>query len=503
MSNTQHAYLAFDLGAESGRAVLGRLQADNLTIEELHRFANEPVQYNGELHWDMPRLYFEIQKGLARAVSTAGPRLSGIGLDTWGVDYALLGENGALLENPFHYRDSRTSGMVERVCALVSREEIYHQTGIQFMEFNTLYQLYAGFQKTPKLYGLAEKLLMVPDLLNFWLTGGPSCEFTIATTTQFYNPRQQGWATELLQKLGLPTHFLLPLVQPGTVVGRLAAPLASETGAGAVPVIAPACHDTGSAFSAVPSAEESVFISSGTWSVMGAEVTQPVINPAALRLNFTNEGGVCGTFRLSKNVMGLWLLQGCRREWRSRGRDWSYGELVQLARAKPGWRSLVDPDHASFQRFASMPEAIARFCRMTEQPEPEDAAAYTRAILESLALKYRYVLEALEQLTGKAGKEIHIVGGGAKNQLLNQLTADATGCRVFAGPTEATALGNIGMQMLGTGAAGSLAEVREVIARSYPPEVYEPRETGKWQEVYKRFKEYCDLSAARKVAGAT
>jgi sugar (pentulose or hexulose) kinase len=481
------------MGAESGRAVLGRLQAGNLTTEELHRFANEPVQYNGELHWDVPRLWLEIQKGLALAASTAGMRLSGIGLDAWGVDYALLGENGALLGNPFHYRDSRTSGVIERVCAVVSREEIYRQTGIQVMEFNTLYQLYAGFQKTPKLYRSAERLLTIPDLFNFWLTGQASCEFTIATTTQFYNPRQQRWATELLQKLGLPTHFLLPVIQPGTVLAPLAAPLASQTGAGAVPVIAPACHDTGSAVAAVHSADQSVFISSGTWSVLGTELTQPVINSAAQHLNFTNEGGVCGTFRLQKNIAGLWLLQGCRREWRSRGQDWSYGELVHLAEAKPGFRSLVDPDHTSFVRCASMPETISRFCRMTEQPEPEDAAAYTRAILESLALKYRFVLEALEQLTGKPSREIHIVGGGAKNQLLNQLTADATGRRVIAGPTEATALGNIGMQMLANGAANSLREVREVIARSFPAQVYEPREIDKWPAVYKRFREYCEV----------
>jgi rhamnulokinase len=492
MLNTQHAYLAFDMGAESGRAVLGSLQADNLTIEELHRFPNEPVQYNGELHWDVPRLWLEMQKGLALATSTRGIKLSGIGVDTWGVDYALLGENGALLENPFHYRDSRTGGVMERVCGVLSRDEIYSQTGIQFMEVNTLYQLCAGFQKTPKLYHSAERLLTIPDLFNFWLTGEASCEFTNATTTQFYNPRQQRWATELLQKLGLPTHFLPPVIQPGTVLGPLADSVASQTGTAAVPVIAPGCHDTGSAFAAVH-ADQSNFISSGTWSLLGTEVTQPVINSVAQRLNFTNEGGVCGTFRLLKNIMGLWLLQGCRREWQSRGQDCSYGELAERAQAKPAFRSLVDPDHPSFLRFANMPEAISRFCRMTEQPEPEDPAAYTRAILEGLALKYRLVLEALEQLTGKTNREIRLVGGGAKNQLLNQFTADATGRRVLAGPTEATALGNIGMQMLATGAARSLTEVRKVIARSFPPQVYEPRETDKWQEVYKTFREYCEM----------
>ena len=493
MSTTQHAYLAFDLGAESGRAVLGRLQAGLLTMEELHRFANEPVQYNGELHWDVPRLWLEMQKGLALAASAGVGRLSGIGVDAWGDDYALLGESGTLLGDPFHYRDSRTAGMIERVSSIVSREEIYEQTGIQFMELNTLYQFYAGFEKTPKLYLNAERLLTVPDLFNFWLTGEANCEFTNATTTQCYNPRRQRWATELLQKLGLPIHLLSPLIQPGTVLGPLADPVASATGAGAVPVIAPACHDTGSAVAAVHSADQSVFISSGTWSVLGTEVTEPVINSASHRLNFTNEGGVCGTFRLLKNIAGLWLLQACRREWQTRGQDWSYGELTRRAQAEPGFQSLVDPDHPSFVRCASMPEAIARFCRTTGQPEPQDPAAYTRAILESLALKYRLVLEALEQLTGKPNTEIHIVGGGAKNQLLNQLTANATGRRVLAGPIEATALGNIGMQMLATGAANSLGEVREVIARSFPAEVYEPHETDEWQDVYKRFRQYCEV----------
>jgi rhamnulokinase len=462
-------------------------------MEEVYRFPNEPVQYNGELHWDAPRLWLEMQKGLALAASTCGTALSGIGVDTWGLDYALLGENGALLENPFSYRDSRTSGVIERISSIVSPQEIYSQTGNQLMEINTLYQLYAGFEKTPKLYHLAERLLTTPDLFNFWLTGRASCEFTISSTTQCYNPRQQRWAVELLEKLGLPTHFLTPIIQPGTILGPLVAPVASQTGAGPVPVIAPVCHDTGSAVVAVHSANQSAFISTGTWSILGTELTQPVINAASHRLNFTNEGGACGTSRLEKNILGLWLLQGCRREWRSRGRDWSYGELVELAQAKPAFRSLVDPDHPSFVRSAGMAEAISHFCHMTEQPEPEDPGAYTRTILESLALKYRHTLEALEQLTGKSNREIHIVGGGTKNQLLNQFTADASGRRVIAGPIEATALGNIGMQMLATGAVSSLGEVREVIARSFPAQVYEPQETTEWHEAYKMFKQYCEV----------
>jgi rhamnulokinase len=496
-TTSTYAYLAFDLGAESGRAVLGRFQSGSLSVEEVHRFPNEPVHYNGESHWDVARLWLEMQRALAIVGSNPSVKLAGLGLDTWGVDYALLGESGTLLENPYQYRDRRTDGMMERVFSIIPPEEIYTRTGIQFMQINTLYQLYAAFLKTPKLLQLAEKLLTIPDLFNFWLTGVAACEFTIASTTQFYDPRNRRWSTELLSKLGLPTHILAPVIQPGCVLGPLLPAVAKPAGFSAIPVIAPACHDTGSAVAAIESAGQSAFISSGTWSLLGTEVSEPVINSEAQRLNFTNEGGVCGTFRLLKNITGLWLLQCCRRDWQLKGQEYNYSELAELARSKPAFRSLVDPDHGSFLRPESMPETIARFCQMTEQPLPEDPPAYARAVLESLALKYRFVLEALERLTGRSYTEIHVVGGGSQNQLLNQFTADATGRRVVAGPVEATALGNLGMQMLATGAASSLQEVRRIIARSFPAQVFEPREPEKWQQVFDRFTQYCALSETR------
>lgn len=487
-------YLAFDLGAESGRAMLGRCTGGKLQLEEVHRFANEPVQYNGERHWDVARLWFDMQKGLARAAAAAGGRLSGIGVDTWGVDYALLGKYGALLENPFCYRDSRTDGVVEQVFACVPAEEIYARTGIQFMQINTLYQVYAHYRKHPEIFEATEKLVMVPDLLNFWLCGKASCEYSDATTTQMYDATAGRWATEILEKLGLPTHMLGEVVQPGTVLGALRPEVAAAVGAEACPVIAPACHDTGSAVAAVPGVGQNAYISSGTWSLVGTELARPVVTPEALRQNFTNEGGVCGTTRLLKNVAGLWLLQCCRHDWKLNGNDYSYSELCNQAQTQPALRSLVDPDHASFLHPEKMPETIDRFLTRTGQPTPDGPAATTRAILESLALKYRVVLEALEGLTGKTYAEIHIVGGGSRNALLNQFTADATGRRVVAGPVEATALGNVGMQMLATAEAGSLAEVRAIIERSFPVQVFKPREPEKWDAVLGRFRQYCEAS---------
>ena len=494
---SEAAFLSFDVGAESGRASIGRLQYGFLRVEEIYRFPNEPVFYNEELHWDALRLWLEIQRGLTRAGSIEGIRLNGIGVDTWGLDYALLGEIGTLLENPYHYRDARTEDISERIFARVSPEEIYARTGVQFMPINTLCQLYAHAQSKPNLLKTAERLLTISGLFNFWLTGVAVCEFTAATTTQFYDPRKRGWSTELFDKLDLPWRILGPVVQPGTMIGRLLPSVARAVDLPEIPVVAPACHDTGSAVTAVASTAEWAFISSGTWSLLGTEISEPVINSESQRLNFTNEGGVGGTFRLLKNIMGLWLLQRCRQDWQVRGHEYTYAELVQSARSSAPFRSLVDPDHSSFLHPESMPEAIARFCAATKQPVPSNPAAFTRAILESLALKYKYVLGLLERLTNRKYQEIHIVGGGAKNELLNQFTAEATGQTVIAGPAEATAIGNIGMQMLATGKATSLGEVRQVISRSFPVQVYEPTEPDKWQAVYSRFLEQCLTSGPR------
>ena len=481
-------YLAFDFGAESARAVLAHLQSGILTTEEVHRFPNEPVEYGGSLHWDVARLWFEVRKALARLGEV---ELAGIGVDAWGVDYALLGERGELLQNPYHYRDRRTEGVMEEVLRNIAREEIYQATGIQFMPINTLYQLFAARRQTPKLLEAAKYLLTIPDLFNYWLTGNAVCEFTNATTTQMVDPVKRAWATGLMQRLELPAHLPAPIVEPGSIIGTLLPDVAGHSSHAGATVIAPACHDTGSAVAAISARDGTAFLSSGTWSLVGTELDSPVITPDALRLNFTNEGGVNGTTRLLKNVMGLWMLQGCRQSWTAQGLYSDYRELIELATREPSFRHLVDPDDESFLRPPNMITAINQFCTRTHQPVPQERGAYVRAVLESLAFKYRMVLRNLEHVTGKHIAQIRIIGGGSKNRLLNQLTADATGKKVLAGPAEATALGNVAIQIVATGGAASLQEVRAVVDRSFPTEVFDPLETDKWDQHTERFEQYC------------
>ena len=487
-SNHGKPYLAFDFGAQSGRAVLAHLQSGILTTEEIHRFPNEPVEYGGALHWDVPRLWFEVRIALSRLSEV---ELGGIGVDAWGVDYALLGERGDLLENPYHYRDRRTEGVMEDVLRTVGKEEIYNATGIQFMPINTLYQLVAAQRRTPKLLGAAKRLLTIPDLFNYWLTGNAVCEFTNATTTQMVDPLKRTWATSLMQRLELPANLLAPIVEPGSILGTLLPEIAGHSSLAGTTVIAPACHDTGSAVAAVFAREGTAFLSSGTWSLLGTELDSPVITSEALRLNFTNEGGVNGTTRLLKNVMGLWMLQGCRQSWAAQGRSYDHRELIELATRQPSFRHLVDPDDELFLRPNDMLASIDKFCTRTHQSIPKEPGAYVRTVLESLAFKYRLVLRNLEQVSGKHIDQIRIIGGGSQNRLLNQLTADATGRRALAGPAEATALGNIAVQILATGEASSLQEVRAVIDRSFPTEVFEPMQTDKWDQHFERFEQYC------------
>lgn len=481
-------YLAFDFGAESGRAVLAYLQSGILTTEEVHRFPNEPVEYGESLHWDVARLWFEVRKALTRLGEV---ELAGIGVDAWGVDYALLGESGELLENPYHYRDRRTEGVMEEVVAKVGKEKIYEATGIQFMPINTLYQLFTARRRTPRLLEAAKWLLTIPDLFHYWLTGNAVCEFTNASTTQMVDPIKRCWATELMQRLELPVHLPAPIVEPGSVLGTLLPRVAGHTSLRGTSVIAPACHDTGSAVAAISARDDTAFLSSGTWSLLGTELDSPVITPEALRCNFTNEGGVNGTTRLLKNIMGLWMLQGCRHCWSAQGHSYDYRELMEIASREEPFCHLVDPDDESFLRPQDMLTAIDNFCLRTNQPVPKEPGAYVRTVLQSLAFKYRLVLRSLEQVSGKRIMQIRIIGGGSKNRLLNQLTADATGRRVLAGPCEATALGNVAIQVLATGEASSLAEIRAIVERSFPTEIFEPIETDKWDQQAERFEQYC------------
>ena len=495
MPNSPHSksYLAFDLGAESGRAVLAHLQAGILTTDEVHRFRNEPVEYGGSLHWDVARLWLEVRKSLERVKDV---ELAGIGVDAWGVDYALLGERGELLQNPYHYRDQRTQGVMEEVFRKVPKEEIYRATGIQFMPINTLYQLFAAQRETPSIIAAARQLVTIPDLFNYWLTGNAACEFTNATTTQLVDPVRRTWAVDLMQALGLRPELPAAIVEPGTMIGTLRSSLSQNSSLSPAPVIAPACHDTGSAVAAITARDGTAFLSSGTWSLIGTELDAPIVTSEALKLNFTNEGGVNGTTRLLKNVMGLWMLQGCRNCWSARGQSSDYRELVELATREPAFVHLVDPDDESFLRAVDMPAAIDGFCKRTHQPAPATPGAYVRCVLESLALKYRLVLCNLEKLCGKRFEQIRIIGGGSKNRLLNQFTADATGRRVFAGPDEATALGNIAIQILATGEASSLQEVRAIVERSFPTEIFEPTDTDRWLLQTERFEQYCEMTYA-------
>lgn len=493
MGSAGGAYLAFDLGAETGRAFVGQLRSSVLEIREIHRFPNEPVAYGAGSHWDVARLWFELRKAI-HAVHEND--LSGIGVDAWGVDYALLGERGELLLNPRHYRDRRNVRAMEEVLELVSRDEIYHATGIQFMPINTLNQLFAASRDTPRILAAADRLVMIPDLFHYWMTGNAVCEFTVATTTQFLNPTTRAWASDLLNRLRLPANLPAEIVEPGSVVGTLLPSIAAKGSWRGTPVVAPASHDTASAVAAITARDHTAFLSSGTWSLLGIELDAPVITEQARRLNFTNEGGVGGTTRLLKNVMGLWMVQRCRRSFSDHGREFTYAELMEAARAAPAFHRLVDPDDGSFLNPEDMPDAIDRFCRKCDQPPPDGPGSYARTILESLALKYRLVLRNLESLIGRSVDTIRVVGGGSRNRMLNQFTADATGKFVLAGPCEAAVLGNIGVQLVATGAVSCLAEAREIIDRSFPAEAFAPADTEKWDAAAERFEQYCGFAYA-------
>ncbi len=478
-------YLAIDLGAESGRAILGTLDGGRLSLSEAHRFGNGPVCLPDGLHWDVLRLWDEIKTGIALAVRKQGRALESVGIDTWGVDFGLLDRQGTLLSNPYHYRDSRTDGMLDKAFRRMSRQQIFQLTGIQFMQINSLYQLLSMVESQSPVLDVAETFLTMPDLFNFWLTGQSACEFSNATTTQCFDPRRRNWAEPLLTAMDIPRRIFPKVIPPGTVLGTMCQAVAKETGAGQIPVIAPACHDTGSAVAAAPAKKaDFCWISSGTWSIMGAELHEPVISQDSLAFNFTNEGGVNDTFRFCKNIAGLWLVQECRRTWARQGQDHSYAELIGMAAQAPALLSVIDPDDGEFLKPGDVPERVRTFCQRTGQVAPESKGAVVRCALESLALKYRWVLEKLEHCTGRRLEPIHIVGGGTQNQLLNQFTADATGRVVVTGPVEATAIGNILMQAVALDHIGSLSEAREMVSRSFATRLYEPGDRAGWDSAY-------------------
>ncbi len=462
-------YLAIDLGADSGRAMLGSLSSERLRLEEIHRFPNQPVMVRGTLYWDVLRLWHEIQTGLLRAMQEAKD-LKSLGLDTWGCDFALLDSNDRMMNTPVHYRDDRTVGVMDEALETVSREEIFNLTGTQFLHVNTIFQLLAIQKESPADLGRAKTFLTIPDLFNFWFTGRKLNEFTNATTTQCLNPRSMQWSHEVLNAFGLPSGIFQEVVHPGAVVGLTQLPALPE-----LEVIAPACHDTGSAVAAVPAANSDfIWISSGTWSIMGVVVPEAILSPQALQHNFTNEGGVGRTYRFCKNIMGLWLMQECRRTWAREGIEYSYTDLSELSQAEDKAIAVIDPDHGYFLAPGDMPKRIQRYCQVTRQMVPESKAEILRCINDSLALKYRWVLTRMEETLRRTLNPIHIVGGGSQNSGLNQATADATERLVVAGPAEATATGNVMVQAVASGEINSFQEIGAVVRESVSTRDFEP-----------------------------
>ncbi len=468
--------LAVDLGAESGRVMAVHFDGNRLDLEELHRFPNRGVEVRGTLYWDFLRLWSDIQTGIKKGKEH---QPASIGVDTWGVDFGLLDRDGKLLSNPVCYRDNRTEGMLEAAFARVPRERIYGRTGIQFMRINTLYQLLSLVESRAAQLEAADTFLTTPDLLNYWLTGEKASEYTIASTTQMLDARTRYWANDLLEPLDIPSRILPEIVQPGTVLGEYQG----------IPVIAPACHDTGSAVAATPAdTADYGYISSGTWSLVGLETDEPYLGADALVANVTNEGGVYGRIRLLKNVAGLWLVQQCRSTWQKEGLNYDYGQLVEMAQDAPAFQAFINPNAPEFVEPGDYPALVRVCCERTGQPIPKDAGAVIRTILESLALEYKLVFDQLMKLTGKAIKVIHIFGGGSQNELLNQMTANATGRPVIAGPVEATVSGNGLVQLIALGEIGDLKQARQVSANSGELRRYEPQEAAAWYEAYRRYK---------------
>ncbi len=491
----QQVYLGIDLGAESGRVMAGIWDGEKIRLEEMHRFRNGPVHLAGTLRWDVVRLWEEIQNGLTASAKKFGDAIQSVGVDTWGVDYVLLSKSDEIIGQPYNYRDPRTEGAVEAAFKVVPRERIFANSGLQFADYNTLYQLAAQQRQSPETLQAADTFLMMPDFLNWCLSGEKAVEFTNATTTQLVHPTTRDWSTELLEAFDIPARIFPRIVAPGTRLGSVRESLRGITGLGQVQVIAPATHDTASAVVAVPTRHSGranwAYISSGTWSLMGAEVQEARLGQSVLERNFTNEGGVDGTYRLLKNIMGLWLVQQLKRTFDSSGTTFEYAQLVQLASKAEPLRSLIDPDDTRFFRPGYMPQLIRDFCRETHQPVPETEGQLVRCAFESLALKYCQTLASIEEITGESCDVIHIVGGGCRNHLLNQFTADCCQRPVIAGPIESSVLGNLLVQARSNGAVSSLDEIRSVIRGSFDNELmeFQPDTTAasRWEDAMGRF----------------
>ena len=482
--------LAFDFGASSGRAILGTFNGETISMQEIHRFSNDPVNIRGSLHWDILRLFFEIKQGITKAIHAGG--FDAIGIDTWGVDFGLVDKEGRLLGNPLHYRDQHTVGVLEETYKTVPREELYARTGTQLLRFNTLFQLASLRKNNPELLERADKMLLIPDLFAYFLTGEIRAEYTEVSTTQMLDPITGDWAYDLIEKLDIPTRLLPPIIDAGQTYGMLSADICEELGCDPIPVIAVATHDTGSAVAAVPAVNEEhfIYISCGTWSLFGTELQAPNMSEDSARYNITNEGGFGRTTRYLKNIMGLWLIQESRRQWIREGYEVTFADLEREALASKPMQCFIDPDDASFEMPGNLPRRVQEFCEKTGQYVPQTRGEIMRCIYESLAMKYRWAYEAIRACTGINCDAIHMIGGGTKDRLLSQMTADSCNCRVIAGPIEATAIGNIAVQLIALGEIADLDAARKVVAASEALKTYEPIDTASYDAAFDRF---CDI----------
>lgn len=486
-----YKFLAFDFGASSGRAILATFDGEKIKLEEKHRFSNDPVNINGNMHWDVLRLFFEIKQGILKCANSGDRDIDCIGIDTWGVDYGLLDKDDKLLGNPYHYRDTRTEGMYDEAFKRVSKEDIYKETGIAYNWFNTIFQLLSAKLSNDSTLKEAKTLLMMPDLFNFFLTGVKKTEYTNASTTQLYNSKTYEWAYDLMDKMGIPKDIFTEVIEPGQIVGTVKPELAKELGIGEVPVIAVASHDTGSAVVSVPvpDKDDFIYISSGTWSLMGVELKEPNTSDMALNHNFTNEGGYGKTIRFLKNIMGLWLVQESRRQWIREGEELSFGELAKMSQASTPLESFIDPDYVEFSTPGDMPNRIREYCKKTGQKVPETKGEIVCTIAQSLAMRYRATVEGMEEVTGNKYNVINIVGGGIQDKVLCQFTANATNRIVSTGPVEATSIGNVVVQGIAMGAIKDLNEGRAIVKNSFDITEYTPQNTEAWDKAYEKWKE--------------
>ena len=480
-------YIAVDLGAESGRVMLGTVCDSKLELEEIHRFGNGPIKQDGSLRWNFDKLFSNIKAGIAKAVKAAGGQVCGIGVDSWGVDFGLIDENGELIENPYHYRDSRTDEMMDKAFGIMDKRELYNNSGIQFMQLNTVYQLLAAKTNRPELLDKASKLIFIAYLVSYYLCDEIFAEYSLASTSQLMDMGTKQWSEVIFDKLTLPINLMPKVVAPGTVVGKLKGELAKEFGCKPIDIIAIGSHDTASAVAAVPASEKNwAYLSSGTWSIMGLEIPDAAINDETYKYQFTNEGGVANTIRLLKNIMGLWVIQECKRQWQSEGDDLSYSRITQMAADAEPFKALIDPNDSSFFAPGSMPERINKYLVDNGLSAIDDKGQIIRTVLEGLALNYRWVIEKLPEVSSSSVDVLHIVGGGIQNELLCQFAANATGKKVVTGPVEATAGGNIIMQAIAKGQIDSLQQAREVIANSFELKTYLPQDGQLWDEQYKK-----------------